>query len=257
MHIIDRLPDGYHQIETCYYPVPWSDVLEVVPAEKFSFTSSGEIIPGNPEDNLCVKAYREIQKNHNLSPIAIHLHKIIPSGAGLGGGSSDASFCLRILNSVFDLSCTSEEMISYAGRLGSDCAFFLEDSPKIGTGKGDLLTRIDINLKNFYLVIIKPPLHISSSEAYGLITPSKPGTSIRNIIREIPITSWKKELVNNFEEPIFQKYPELKKIKDRLYLKGAVYASMSGSGSSLYGIFTSQIDLEKEFPGCNYWAGKL
>ena len=257
LHVTERLADGYHHIETCFYPIPWSDVLEIIPSKEFSFNVTGSIISGDANENLCVKAYQAIQKKFNISAVSIHLHKIIPMGAGLGGGSSDASFCLRMLNEIFSLKISTQELVSFASTLGSDCSFFIEDDPKLGSGKGDILNSVKIDLQGMYIVVVQPAVHISTVEAYGLITPSKPTRSIEQIINEVPVSSWHEAMSNDFEVPIFKKYPQIKNIKDVLYEAGATYASMSGSGSAVYGIFDSPVDLQRKFTGCTYWAGKL
>ncbi len=223
LNILRKRSDGYHDIETCFYPVPWTDILEVVPSDKFEFTVSGNVIPG--DDNLCVAAYKLL----NAPPAKIHLHKIIPTGAGLGGGSSDAAWTLRLLNQVFSLGLTKDQLRGYAAGLGSDVAFFLDDIPMIGTGRGEVLTPANINLKGKFIVIVKPGVHVSTAEAYAGIVPKESKLDLENI----------SSLKNDFEESIFKKFPEIASIKSKLYEAGAMYASMSGSGSAVYGIFNS------------------
>lgn len=256
LHIVSRREDGYHTIETCFYPVPWTDILEIIKAEKFSFSNSGLDIPGNQEDNLCIKAYRLLQRDFDLSPVQMHLHKVIPTGAGLGGGSSDAAFALRTLNSIFNLKLSKQQLNGYASQLGSDCSFFVDDMPMLGSSRGEILTPTLLKLKGMFLVLVKPGIHVATSEAYAGVNPRHPVTSLDSIFM-LPISEWKGKLINDFEESVFQKYPAIAGIKQELYNQGAVYASMSGSGASVFGIFNSPIDLKKYFSGMTYWTGVL
>jgi 4-diphosphocytidyl-2-C-methyl-D-erythritol kinase len=255
LRILSKRPDGYHDIETCFYPVPWTDVLEILPADSFAFTCTGLVLPGNAEENLCVKAYRLLQKAFSLPPIHMHLHKIIPSGAGLGGGSSDAAHTLLLLNDVFALKIPVQEMVRYAAMLGSDCAFFLTNYPMMGTGKGDLLSPAEVTLKDKFLVVIKPPVHVSTAEAYRRVKPARQAIALEEILKQ-GISTWKDLLVNDFEESVFNIHPQLAVIKHELYKRGALYACMSGSGSSVFGIFSTDVDLKDQFPGMTYWSGK-
>lgn len=256
LQIISKRRDGYHNIQTCFYPVPWKDILEIIKAKTFAFSCSGISIPGKEEDNLCVKAYQLLQNDFGLSPVHIHLHKVIPTGAGLGGGSSDAAFALRVLNSIFDLKLSQQQLREYASRLGSDCSFFIEDMPMLGTGRGEELSPASINLKGLFLVLVKPEIHISTAEAYAGINPQQPSLSLPEILA-LPVTKWKNSLVNDFEESVFKKHPAISSLKESLYQHGAIYASMSGSGASVFGIFSSPVDLFKEFEGMTYWTGVL
>jgi 4-diphosphocytidyl-2-C-methyl-D-erythritol kinase len=256
LHIFSRREDGYHTIETCFYPLPWTDILEIIRAEKFSFSNSGLDIPGNPEDNLCIKAYRLLQRDFNLMPIQMHLHKVIPTGGGLGGGSSDAAFALRVLNSVFNLQLSTKQLQNYASQLGSDCSFFVQDKPMLGSGRGEILFGTLLSLKGMFLVLVKPDIHVATAEAYAGVKPQHPVTSLSEIL-SLPIAEWNGILVNDFEESVFQKYPAIAAIKQELYNQGAVYASMSGSGASVFGIFNSPVDLKEYFPGMTYWTGVL
>lgn len=256
LQIISKRGDGYHNIETCFYPVPWTDILEIIKAETFAFSNSGLTIPGKEEDNLCVKAYQLLQNDFGLSSVNIHLHKVIPTGAGLGGGSSDAAFALRALNSIFNLKLSLQQLREYASLLGSDCSFFIEDKPMLGTGRGEELSPASVNLKGLFLVLVKPEIHIATAEAYDGINPQQPAVSLLEILAS-PVTEWKNDLINNFEQSIFEKHPAISLVKDSMYKQGALYASMSGSGASVFGIFSSPIDLKKEFEGMTYWAGVL
>jgi len=255
LHVISKRDDGYHNIETCFYPVPWRDVLEIIKSNQFSFSQSGLKIPGNAGENLCVKAYQLLQKDFNLTPVQIHLHKVIPTGAGLGGGSSDAAFTLRALNYIFNLNLSQTALKSYAAQLGSDCTFFIDDKPMLASGRGEILSETSLSLKGKYLVIIKPEIHVSTAEAYAGVKPKQPAQSIFKIISE-PILFWKDSLSNDFEESVFKKHAVIKETKEKLYQYGASYASMSGSGAAVFGVFDSPVDLKNLFEGV-YWGGEL
>lgn len=256
LHVTRKRADGFHDIETCFYPVPWWDVLEVIPSQTFQFVSTGISIPGDPENNLCIRAFKLLSKDFNLSPIKVHLHKVIPMGAGLGGGSSDAAFMLFLLNEIFELGLNKERLKDYARQLGSDCAFFVDNKPMIGTGRGDVLTPVQITLKEKYMVIVKPDIHVSTPEAYAQLQPREPESALENLL-QLPVDQWRNGLVNDFESTVFGRYPEIKAIKEKLYRSGAWYASMTGSGSGVFGLFDVAIDLKKEFPSCTYWSGTL
>lgn len=256
LNVVLKRTDGYHEIETCFYPLPWTDILEIIVSDTLEFTQSGLDIPGQPEDNLCVKAYELLRADFNLKPVKIHLHKIIPTGAGLGGGSSDAAHALRLLNDIFNLGITHAQLREYASRLGSDCAFFIEDKPMLGTGRGEILENAKIDLNGKYIVVVKPELYISTAEAYASITPAFGENRIRDVV-EMEVSNWKNLLSNDFENYVFKRYPQIEEIKKKLYEQGAHYASMSGSGSSVYGIFEKPIDLKNQFPGVTYWSGAL
>lgn len=256
LHVISKRDDGYHNIETCFYPVPWTDILEIIPAKEFSFTSSGSVIPGKEEDNLCIKAYRLLQAHFNLTPVKIHLHKVLPTGAGLGGGSSDAAFTLRLLNSVFDLKLNIIQLRNFAAQLGSDCSFFVQDKPMLGSGRGEQLVDLQLSLKGLYMVLINPDIHVSTADAYAGVKPHAPQQMLTDILT-LPVAEWKGHLVNDFEKSVFAKFPTIEAIKKEFYHQGAIYASMSGSGSSVFGIFLSQTELSDHFKGMQYWADYL
>ncbi len=256
LHILSTRPDGYHNIETCFYPVPWNDILELIPAEKLAFTFSGLQISGKEEDNLCRMAYAMLKKDFDIPPIHLHLHKMIPVGAGLGGGSSDAAATLKALNEIFALGISDESLRFYASQLGSDCSFFIEGKPMVGTGRGETLTPLAVRLAGKFLVLVNPNIHVSTVEAYRDIFPRKPEMSIMEILRQ-PVSTWKNMLVNDFETTTLSKYPALKAIKEELYKLGAFYAAMSGSGSSIYGLFDQQPGLEKNFSEMRIWSGVL
>jgi 4-diphosphocytidyl-2-C-methyl-D-erythritol kinase len=256
LHIISKRPDGFHDLETCFYPVPWTDILEIIPASELSFTCSGTAIPGKAEDNLCLRAYHLLKANFDIAPVKIHLHKIIPTGAGLGGGSSNAAHSLRLLNTIFNLSLPIEQLKNYASKLGSDCSFFIQDSPMLGSGKGEILSEIEVNLKGFYLVIAKPPIHVSTQQAYAGAVPQLPPLKIRDILQQ-PVASWKDLLKNDFEVSIFKQHPAIAEIKNKFYALGAVYASMSGSGASVFALFEKRPQLKNKFGRMEYWEGIL
>jgi 4-diphosphocytidyl-2-C-methyl-D-erythritol kinase len=257
LSILRKRPDGYHDLETCFLPVPWSDMLEIIPASIFAFTSSGLDIPGDPADNLCVRAYRLLQKDFNLPPVQIHLHKIIPTGAGLGGGSADAAYTLRLLNDIFDLSLTQQSLATYAAFLGSDCAFFTQDQPMIGTSRGEVLEPIDLSLTGKYVVICKPDIHISTAEAYASITPQIPSISIREILSTKPLGEWWFHLKNDFEAPIMARHPAIRNTRDKFYVQGARYASMSGSGAAVFAIFDDDVVIDPTAYEGTLWKGRL
>ena len=240
LSILGKRPDGYHNLESVLYPVPWNDLIEIVPSDEFSFSSSGLTIDGSSEDNLCVKAYRLVKDSYELPSVKIHLHKVIPFGAGLGGGSSDAVAVIKLISSLFKLEIPESEMFSMAGKLGSDCPFFVNNKPAFATGTGMELHPVDIDLKGYYLAIIKPKGNVSTSEAYGNIKIYSSSGSVLQAVNQ-PVEKWNGLLMNDFESSIFMNQPELGEIKENLYKSGAQYAAMTGSGSALFGIF-------KEYP---------
>ena len=258
LNIVEKRNDGFHNIESAFYPINLFDVLEVVENtnRKNEFTNSGIKIPGKEEDNLCYKAYQLISKDYQLPAIKTHLHKTIPIGAGLGGGSSDAAFFVKLLNDKFEIGLSWGEMHHYAKQLGSDCSFFITNKPAFVEGRGDKQEGIDLNLQGYNIALICPDIHINTAEAYSGVTPKKPEKSIENLI-QLPINEWKNNIYNDFENSIFPKYPQLKTIKDKLYSIGAIYSSMSGSGSSIYGVFKNKIELTQLFSDCFKWQGKL
>lgn len=258
LYITGKRDDGFHNIETVFYPVSLCDILEIIvsPDNKFLFQSSGMTIPGDPDINLCVKAYNLLAHDFELVPVKIHLHKRIPVGAGLGGGSSDAAHTLILLNKIFKLDLSKIELKRYASELGSDCAFFIENKPKIGKGKGDELSPVRLDLNGYHMIIIKPDLTISTAEAYSLVSPKEEIYKPGELVSQSPEV-WKDNLFNDFESPIFIKYPEIRELKEMLYDKGAVYAAMSGSGSAVYGIFKEKPD-KSDFDETHFfWEGTL
>lgn len=256
LHVVAKRADGYHDIETCFFPVPWTDILEIIPASDFQFTSSGIDIPGKEEENLCVKAFALLRDAFKIPFFKIHLHKIIPMGAGLGGGSSDAAHTLRLLNTIFELKLSTEQLKSYAAQLGSDCSFFIGDEPMLGTGRGEILNPISINLAEHYLVLVKPNVHVSTKDAYAELTPKTPLHKIKEVLQQ-PVNSWRGSLINDFEPSVFHKFPKIEKVKNRLYELGATYACMSGSGATVFGLFEKPVSFRNEFLNFEYWEGPL
>jgi 4-diphosphocytidyl-2-C-methyl-D-erythritol kinase len=257
LNIIRKRSDGYHDLSTCFYPVPWRDVLEIVPAKDFSFSVSGLPVPGSASDNLCVRAFRLLEERFGLEPVAIHLLKILPIGAGLGGGSSDGAYALRILNELFKLNLAKEELRELAAKLGSDCAFFIEDKPMMGEGRGEVLSDIEVSLKGKFLIIVKPEVSISTAEAFASVTPRGAAGDLRSVLENEPVSAWRDRVKNDFEEGLFKKFPVMDAIHKKLYAFGAIYASVSGSGSAVFGIFAKETDLRREFESLVYWSGYL
>jgi len=261
LNIIKKRIDGFHDIESVFYPVQLCDALEIIEnknsTDKVLFASSGFSIPGHPDENLCVKAYHLIAKDYPLPSIKIHLHKHIPIGAGLGGGSSDAAFFIKLLNEKFELGLAWGEMHHYAKQLGSDCSFFISNKPSFVKGKGDEYESINLELSGYYIALIYPNIHVNTAMAYSGVTPKKPLRDLENDILNLPIEEWKNDIKNDFEVSVFLKYPEIKKIKEQLYNEGAVYSSMSGSGSAVYGIFKTAADFKNKFKNVFVWEGKL
>jgi 4-diphosphocytidyl-2-C-methyl-D-erythritol kinase len=256
LNIVNKRNDGYHDIETVFFPVHLKDALEVIEKEKFEFSTSGFPIEGETEKNLCIRAFHLLKKDlPHLPMVQMHLHKAIPMGAGLGGGSADGTFTLKLLNKKFELNLSEKQLINYSMQLGSDCPFFILNKPCFATGRGEMLEQIELDLSLYKIAIVRPAIHISTAWAFANINPLKPVKSIKQIIQQ-PITTWKDDLINDFENPVFAKYPEIKEIKDKLYDKGAIYASMSGSGSAVYGIFKKNTIVSLSFPE-NYFVKEL
>jgi len=254
LHVIRKRADGFHELETCFYPVPWQDILEIVQASTLAFTSSGIAIPGAEADNLCLRAYHLLKADFDLPPVHIHLHKILPMGAGLGGGSADGAHTLRMLNTLFNLGLSTEALAAYAAKLGSDCAFFIYETPQLGTGRGEILDPIAVSLKGKFLLLVKPDIHVSTAEAYSGVTPRQPEHNLREILENQPIETWKETVRNDFEASVFSKYPAIEQVKQSLYSTGALYAAMSGSGATVFGIFNHPVTTT--FPHLT-WGGTL
>jgi 4-diphosphocytidyl-2-C-methyl-D-erythritol kinase len=259
LNVVERRPDGYHNIETVFYPIGLTDVLEVEPSETcsdYSFSSSGIQLDGDPEDNLIVRAYHLLRSGYEFPAVDISLVKQIPFGAGLGGGSSDAAFMLKALNELFELKITPRRMEKLAAMLGADCPVFIKNKPVFATGIGDVFTPLKLSLKGCFLLLVKPDIHVSTPDAYSLVVPEKPETSLSELIQR-PMEEWKYCIKNDFEKSVFAKHPAIRTIKEELYSMGAVYASMSGSGSSVYGLFKSDFPESKLFDGCFVTGGIL
>lgn len=255
LNVTEKRPDGYHNLETIFYPIPLEDALEVniLPTDcdiPYRLRQYGSSIEVEPEKNLVVKAYMMLKEDFDLPPIDIHLIKHIPSGAGLGGGSSDAAFMLVLLNHLFDLHLDYVQLESYASRLGADCAFFIRSVPTFATGIGNIFTSIALDLKGYQIVIVKPDSFVSTPEAYRGVKPKHPKISLIEIIQK-PVSEWRHYMVNDFEESIFPQHPEIKAVKDLLYEYGALYAAMSGSGSSVFGLFAPKASI----PGSSLFKG--
>lgn len=236
LRIVSKRDDGYHNIESCFYPIPLQDCLEVIKAASFSFHSYGLTIPGQSSSNLCVKAYELLKEKYDIPPVEIHLLKHIPMGAGLGGGSADGAATLVALNMLFGIGITDDDLETLALNLGSDCPFFIRNHPAIATGRGEQLAPLSLDLRGHYLAIKNPGIHISTQEAYQGVTPKLSSQTIQKILSG-DIQDWKQALSNEFEASIFSRYPEIQQLKEDMYQAGATYASMTGSGSTVYGIF--------------------
>ena len=238
LQVTGKLTKGYHTIQSVLYPIPLYDALEFIPIKKKTvFQSSGLDIPKDGKDNLVLQAYQLLKKDFQLPEISIFLHKNIPMGAGLGGGSSDAAFMLRALNDYFELFLADSFLESYAEQLGSDCPFFISNTPALATGTGTELSEINVDLQGFYLLLVNPGVHISTQEAYAKINPQPPQYDISDLVVNHSPEFWKARLQNDFEQSIFEKYPLLHQLKESFYEQGAVYSSMSGSGSTIFGLF--------------------
>lgn len=249
LNVVEKRPDGYHNLETVFYPIELLDVLEITDSKDYQLKVTGTVLDGTPDENLVTRAYRMLEADFHMPAVAIHLHKHIPTGAGLGGGSSDAAFTIKALNDRFSLGLTTDQMEAYASRLGADCAFFIKDEPVFATGIGNEFHPIEFSLKGKVIVLVKPDQHVSTPDAYRHVKPFMPETHLPELLKA-PVKTWKGSVINDFEYSVFQKYPEIAAIKDRLYDLGAWYASMSGSGSAVYGIFDSPVEnIDEVFSG--------
>lgn len=269
LNITEKRADGYHNLETVFFPIPICDALEIKTMdERFpsnvacDLKVTGNNVCCNENDNLIVKAYNIIAADFDIPRVHAHLYKNIPSEAGLGGGSSDAAYMIRLLDQRFRINIGNAEMEKYAARLGADCPFFITAEPSYAEGIGEILSPVNItnnNLEGYCLVVVKPQIAVSTKEAFSNITPRKPLMCCREIVAQ-PIETWKDALCNDFEESVFGIYPQLNDIKNRIYTLGAAYAQMSGSGSSLFGIFKSDVDeqsIKNEFADCRTFVMKL
>ena len=256
LNILSKREDGYHNISSCFYPVPFCDVLEIIPSEKFEFVSSGIHVGGEPGENLCVKAFRLLQEKHAIGEVKIHLHKVIPMGAGLGGGSADATYTLKALDQLFKLGLSTQQLEQYAAQLGSDCPFFVENKPVMAQGTGTEFTPSTVDLEGKYLVLLYPGLHVSTQEAYSGVKPQAPAYDLDTVLEERSLKEWSKWVKNDFEDPISSKHTIIQKLKTALYDHGAIYASMTGSGSAIYGVFEAPLKSLNGLSGV-VWEGTL
>jgi len=236
LYVTGKRPDGFHNLETIFYPVGWSDALEIVVSDKMQFTTSGIQIEGDPESNLVMKAYQLLKKDFEIPELKIHLHKQIPFGAGLGGGSSDAAHMLMMLNKWFELGISEVKMFEYAATLGSDCPFFLLNKPVFATGRGEIMNIIDLKLNNWWVLVVKPLVEVSTAKAFQFIQAQKTYSSLADLIK-LPVQEWERNVSNQFESSVFKQFKEIAYLKESLYKLGAVYSSMSGSGSCVFGLF--------------------
>lgn len=246
LKILNKRTDGFHNISSVFYPIKLSDILELLPAadNKFAFTQTGIPIPGDSDDNLCVKVYKFFKKAYQIPVLKIHLHKIIPTQAGLGGGSSDAAFFIKGINEYFKLGLSFEKMKAIAFQFGSDCPFFIENKPAIISGRGEILQPFDLNLSAYHIIIVKPQIAISTAMAYSSITPKENPIDLNDLLKQ-PVGNWQNFVENDFESFVFSKFPELKEIKETLLKYGALFAQMTGSGSAIYGIFEKLPEIPK------------
>ena len=261
LYVTRRREDGYHDLETIFYPIPLHDNLSISSLKMsdapYQLQTAGHKIEGNSEDNLIVKVYKQLAEEFDLPPLDIYLYKRIPMGAGLGGGSSDAAAMIKLLNETFDLGLSTADMERRVARLGADCAFFVQGKPTFATGIGDILTPIELSLSGMHLVLVKPDIFVSTKEAYGGIVPATPEHDLLEAIKA-PITEWRHTVSNDFEKNVFRLHPEIAAIKQTLYDMGAVYASMSGSGSTVFGLFQHAVEeAERVFDDCFVWQSKL
>lgn len=283
LKVLRKRTDGFHDIETIFYPIPLCDILEIVENEideteksRFSsskelpiqsitlksgkivsFMSSGLKIEGPLENNLCIRAAQLFDEKFEIPfHIIMHLHKIIPMGAGLGGGSSDAAFALKVINHLSGGKATNDQLSVLAGQLGSDCTFFINNLPAFAEGKGEVLSQMDLNLSGYKLVVVKPEVHVATADAYSGIVPVDDKKTLKNIIRQ-PVSTWMNSIENDFEKSVFKKFPVIAEIKSRMIKHGAIYAAMSGSGSAVFGIFDGIAPESTEFPGMYYFHSVL
>ena len=255
LNVVERRPDGYHNLETVFYPVNIKDALELTMMNtKFPSPVDCDIkvsnlnVEGDEQRNLVVRAYQLLKCDFPQMPrVHAHLYKVIPTQAGMGGGSSDCAYTIRLLNEMFTLGLTEQRMIDYAAQLGADCAFFILSRPSYAEGIGERLVPVSLDLSSYYIGVVRPDLPVSTREAFSLIKPVKPAKCCRDVVLQ-PIETWRDELSNDFEQSVFALHPEIEAIKQRLYNLGAVYAAMSGSGSAVFGIFQDPIEISKHFP---------
>jgi 4-diphosphocytidyl-2-C-methyl-D-erythritol kinase len=258
LKVLEKRPDGFHDISSVFYPVQLTDILEIIIADdgKFEFSLSGQDLEGHVEENLCVKAFRLLENINKISPVKIHLHKRIPAGAGLGGGSSNAAYTLKVINELFNLELNNARLKEFALELGSDCPFFIEDLPKMVSGRGEIFTDIILPLEGHQLVLVYPKIKISTGDAYNNLDRYNWVQTIDQII-STPVSEWKHVLKNDFEQYVFKTFPIIGEIKSMLYENGALYASLTGSGSAVYGIFERNANFKCKFHDFFVWKQTL
>lgn len=261
LRVVERRPDGYHNIETVFYPIGLCDALEVHFSESDATTLNvdGLITSDLSSDfkqNIVYKAYSLLNAVKSIKPMTMHLYKKIPTGAGLGGGSSDGANALKIISKLNGLLFSDEDLEHISAQIGADCAFFIKNNPIFAKGIGTEFEPVQLNLSGYFLVLVKPTISVSTAEAYALVKPKKADNSLKELV-QLPLNDWKHLVFNDFESSVFAQYPEIEKIKDKMYAQGAIYASMSGSGSSVFGLFNHAIDLKSEFDGMFYWSEYL
>lgn len=258
LNIVERRSDGFHNIESVFYPIQWRDGLEMAKSNSFDFRTTGLPIPGKAESNLIIKALALVKEQTGVDVFKsiVHLHKVIPMGAGMGGGSADGAFALKLANDLFELNLSNSDLQEFARKLGSDCAFFIENRPVFCYDKGDQFRETTLDLSGKYIVVVNPNIHISTAEAYAGVQPRKWEIGLKRAILQ-PIEEWSVIIKNDFEDSLLPNYPTIQEIKNHLYDLGAVYASMTGSGSTVYGIFESKPLLQNAFTGFTVWAGEL
>jgi 4-diphosphocytidyl-2-C-methyl-D-erythritol kinase len=253
--IVEKRSDGYHNLETVFFPIGWKDALEVIPSEVSSLTLSGIPIQGDVNKNLVMKALQLLKADFSIGELAVYLQKNIPFGAGLGGGSADGACMLRLLNDYFKLHLSDDQLAAYAVRLGADCPFFIYNKPMFASGIGDRLEPVELSLRDYFIVVVKPDVAVSTADAYSMVVPRRPQQSLKELIQQ-PVERWRETIGNDFETAVFAKYPAIAHLKAELYAQGALYASMSGSGSAVYGIFPVAARPHFVFPDCMVWCDR-
>lgn len=270
LFVTGKRPDGYHNIESVFYPLPWTESLEVITdtgktADEYgalAFAEVGKVrffgyqnpIPGNADSNLCIKVFQLLEEWFNLPKTEIHLQKSLPIGAGMGGGSADAAFTLRALKAFYNLTISDFEAKELLAKVGSDCPFFWDNKPAFVFGRGEKMQPIELDLSAYKFVLVNPNIHVSTKEAYAGISPKNPPIDLK-MLEWLDVETWKDSVHNDFEDSLFPSYPEIKAIKDLMYSSGAIYASMTGSGSTVYGIFKEEIDAKRLWPDYQVWVG--
>ncbi len=257
LNIVEKRPDGFHNLETVFYPIQIKDALEFIETQGETIVQTSGIELGvSDKENICYKTYKLMAKYYKLPQLKIHLHKVVPIGAGLGGGSANAAILMKKLNDTYNLGISTKRLEELVSHIGSDCPFFIKNKAVFARGRGEIFESINLDLSNYYIYIIKPDISISTSAAFAGIKPHQPNVSIKELISK-PIEQWKNDIVNDFEDNIFKQYPMLGEIKQNMYDIGAVYASMSGSGSAVYGIFSQKPNPIDRYNNIFNWIGKL